>query len=594
MARRTNRLNNNQVTNITEENPNPKGFSFNYSENFNHVTELTTENFLNWKTNILYLLSINNLDSYIGDQKVKKLRKKDIRGNLNDYIADKFYTSLVYELGTSEEDIKNDILVKWIITNSLGENTKRILTSHNKTTYEIWKLLNNSFAMGEEHQKMILKDKLNKLKYNMEDDIHIFLSKFQNLIDDLERIDSDLSDNVKVGMLNRSLPENIRWVNVFQFNNNWKGCCSYLERIIPDIIFSKIRENTITENQQSIFNVTTHNKNNNDQIKKNNKRKRKNGKCYLCGKFGHYKKECWRNKKSNNKKKNRYINKSRKLNRKRNYKSSKKNTDKNNNYNINNINNYNSDIQEDFSTDYNTEKCFEINSAIINNNNQSDIINNNNITCWILDSGASISITNNLNQLTNIRKCKINISLPNGKEIIASHLGNFEGYINNHKFVLKNVYYSNQIYKNIISINQLMLQNYKVVFNNFNNLLRATIYENNGNRVCDILSNLNNTFKIYFSKFPIIFDKKYSYITNEINYTHLNKSQIMDLWHRRLGHFNISLVKDKLNKIIPPEKCQICINSKLKNKPYKNVKNKTFHIFELINMDLVGPVTTFP
>jgi len=101
--------------------------------------------------------------------------------------------------------------------------------------------------MGEEHQKMILKDKLNKLKYNMEDDIHIFLSKFQNLIDDLERIDSDLSDNVKVGMLNRSLPENIRWVNVFQFNNNWKGCCSYLERIIPDIIFSKIRENTITE-----------------------------------------------------------------------------------------------------------------------------------------------------------------------------------------------------------------------------------------------------------------------------------------------------------------------------------------------------------
>jgi len=148
----------------------------------------------------------------------------------------------------------------------------------------------------------------------------------------------------------------------------------------------------------------------------------------LCGKFGHYKKECWRNKKSNNKKKNRYNNKSRKLNRKRNYKFSKKNTDKNNNYNINNINNYNSDIQEDFSTDYNTEKWFEINSAIINNNNQSDIINNNNITCWILDSGASISITNNLNQLTNIRKCKINIFLPNGKEIITSHLGNFEGY----------------------------------------------------------------------------------------------------------------------------------------------------------------------
>jgi len=63
MARRTNRLNNNQVTNITEENPNPKGFSFNYSENFNHVTELTTENFLNWKTNILIAGKENEITS---------------------------------------------------------------------------------------------------------------------------------------------------------------------------------------------------------------------------------------------------------------------------------------------------------------------------------------------------------------------------------------------------------------------------------------------------------------------------------------------------------------------------------------------------
>jgi len=152
------------------------------------------------------------------------------------------------------------------------------------------------------------------------------------------------------------------------------------------------------------------------------------------------------------------------------------------------------------------------------------------------------------------------------------------------------VYYSNQIYKNLISINQLILQNYKVIFNN--NLPRATIYDNNGKRVCDIFSNLKNTFKVYFSKFPIIFNKKYSNITNEINHTYLNKNQIMDLWHRRLGHFNISLNKDKLNKIIPPEKCEICINSKLKNKPYKKVKNKTSYTFELIHMDLVGPVTT--
>ena len=67
---------------------------------------------------------------------------------------------------------------------------------------------------------MVLKDKINKLKYNIEDDFHIFLAALQNLLDELKRIDSDINDNIKVGILNRALPENIRFINVFQYNNN--------------------------------------------------------------------------------------------------------------------------------------------------------------------------------------------------------------------------------------------------------------------------------------------------------------------------------------------------------------------------------------
>jgi len=122
----------------------------------------------------------------------------------------------VYEIGTSEKDIKNDILVKWIITNNLGENTKKILESQSKTAFQLWELLNKSFTIGPEQRKMVLKDKINKLKYNLEDDVHIFLAFLQNLLDKLERIDSDINDNIKVGILNRALPENIRFINVFQ------------------------------------------------------------------------------------------------------------------------------------------------------------------------------------------------------------------------------------------------------------------------------------------------------------------------------------------------------------------------------------------
>ena len=48
-----------QSTLVSEnEQPTPKGINFTYSENFNRVVELTTENYPDWRTNILYLLMI--------------------------------------------------------------------------------------------------------------------------------------------------------------------------------------------------------------------------------------------------------------------------------------------------------------------------------------------------------------------------------------------------------------------------------------------------------------------------------------------------------------------------------------------------------
>jgi len=119
----------NQIIEIpgSESNFFAKGISFNYSENFNHITELTVESFQDWKTNVLDLLIINNLKEYISLPKVKKLRKKDIKEDLDKYNKDKFNNSLVYDIRTTQTDIKNDIMVKWIINNSLGKKTKEII-----------------------------------------------------------------------------------------------------------------------------------------------------------------------------------------------------------------------------------------------------------------------------------------------------------------------------------------------------------------------------------------------------------------------------------------------------------------------------------
>jgi len=112
------------------------------------------------------------------------------------------------------------------------------------------------------------------------------------------------------------------------------------------------------------------------------------------------------------------------------------------------------------------------------------------------------------------------------------------------------------------------------------------IYDKNGERIYNSYSNNSNTFKVW------ILTHKFNSSNNEINIANLKSSEKLSLCHRRLAHFNIENIKTKLLKINIPIKCPLCSSSKLKNKPYKPAINKSKHIFELIHMDLVGPIST--
>jgi len=75
----------------------------------------------------------------------------------------------VYDKDINFLDNKNDILLKWIITNSLGEKTKKITEGQGKTLL----ILSKSFTRSPEKKK--LKNKINNLKFNEDDDINIFI-----------------------------------------------------------------------------------------------------------------------------------------------------------------------------------------------------------------------------------------------------------------------------------------------------------------------------------------------------------------------------------------------------------------------------------
>jgi len=156
-------------------------------------------------------------------------------------------------------------------------------------------------------------------------------------------------------------------------------------------------------------------------------------------------------------------------------------------------------------------------------------------------------------------------------------------------FTLKNIYYIPTITKNVISVNQLIQQIYKIIFYYQNYKSYCTIYNPDGNRIISVASNSQNIFNIWLSNYQINFSNTQNKSLIFMNISNINKNEKLNLWYRRLGHFDISPIKNKLLKLNIKQKCPICTNSKLKNYPHRRTINKSKYPFELIHMDLVGP-----
>ena len=223
----------------------------------------------------------------------------------------------------------------------------------------------------------------------------------------------DMEPSTKTGILNRTLPENLRFINVFQYNHDCNKLCEYVKNVIPDIVFSNLKKSLKSEEStKQIFLTTTDSSINKKHFSSKRKRTYRNGKCYLCNKFWHYAKEY------------RKFNKPVRFNLTKNkkFKSQLKNSNKYHNHSIikqgykhksyeqlnsleNNINDTNNN--NSLSKDYNTEN-YSFLGCVIKNNSSSQVTNeitsssHNDLIAWILDSGSSLHLINSLKYLTNL------------------------------------------------------------------------------------------------------------------------------------------------------------------------------------------------
>jgi len=110
-------------------------------------------------------------------------------------------------------------------------------------------------------------------------------------------------------------------------------------------------------------------------------------------------------------------------------------------------------------------------------------------------------------------------------------------------FSINEVFYSDKINKNLISVGKLIQQNYKLVFNSNNNIPELIIYNNYGKRITNVTSKSSNTFKIWITIKMINFNTKNINKNKELNSISLKPSEKLELLYRRFCHFNIDNIK---------------------------------------------------
>jgi len=211
---------------------------------------------------------------------------------------------------------------------------------------------------------------------------------------------------------------------------------------------------------------------------------------------------------------------------------------------------------------------------------------------WVIDSGASINITYQLNSLSNTAPHKEQISFANGDKMYSKFIGDYTGFINNIKITLNNVLYVPNFKRNIISISKLTEQNYKFIFNNKDNIPQLIMYSPLQKKIATInAGETTSTFQIWTTKNPINKDTKQLNHIDNIKTDDINGKDHFNLWHRRLCHFNIKRFFHKLPRINQRQVCKICVKSKLRNRPYQISTKISYHPFDLVHLDLIGPIT---
>ena len=495
--------------------------------------------------------------------------------------------------------------------------TTLIMNSISPKIFQDIEDLDSAFEMMEKlkllydvDQSILTDQWLNQLKNTKIRDISEITKTFvsmKTIFIKMQNANYNLQEKEKLHYMYRALPKNLKLA--FVPNRN-ETADNYFERIINHIPFlnnlngfnnqqEETGDNQVDEDFMDIDLISNYRKQNKHFKNKNYRKKQPRKFCHICNMKGHLTSECHYNGKTNN---HNFKNKNIKHNTNKNFRREKYNNNNSQNFS-NSADNIELIDNNHFQPEMDDKFNFEDLRAMIENpidsienieneknfseSNLYSPITKNNIstthsTTWTYDSGTIAHTTNNKKLLTNFTKQKIYLKCANNTSIEFEGYGDFSGVINNNLIILKNVLYSKNVNKNLISGIQFAKSGIKTIINYENNQPCLSLFNNNDDLINKYYSNNGrSTFTIRFQHLQ----------NNNNELLSIENSNWNKLWHRRLAHFYHKDINKYLKEHqIKPRMCPECAITKMKKLPHNGKPPKATRILEKIHSDIIGPI----
>ncbi|UYV71048.1 hypothetical protein LAZ67_8001527 [Cordylochernes scorpioides] len=436
---------------------------------------------------------------------------------------------------------KKDAQAKGIITCAMTDSLVALILNC-KTSKDIWIALHERYEGDKKKRIIEARNDVSRLTMKKEENWEEYLYRSEKLLEQARNLGAEIEDQEFTTSVIRGLPQKYNLV-ALQLNCQMKVSISDLKNCLK-LYHERFAHEEKEGNSKAFNTIHKESFSNNKHFHKN--RNSNKPICFICAEPGHKAIECWHNPKNNRGSEN-------------------KQTSKNKPEHQNKAKFVNLQPEEHVSNikEYETTQQPEE---------------------WVIDSGASCHMTSNRDLLKEEREVHKTIKLADDSEIISNAEGAIEIEGQNKLIRLNDVLYVEKLSGNLMSVNKLVDDNKKVLFDKDG----GHIMEEDGEEI--LMAQRINDFYIIKTSAP-----------EEIPSQALKATlHTWNDWHKRLGHLNEEYMKQMLKNNSAHnfntqsqnmDTCQVCIQAKHPRTPFKPVLYpQSTRPLDLIHIDLIGPI----